>query len=96
MANSFKYATFKVVVPNLRFRGLSWDFVLPLGEFPGGIEYVHLMMRGREIVQEAKMFIVLTRDEIVGFGGAVSQNLGDMQLDVFAHVRRGEIECHPN
>lgn len=96
MANSFKSATFKVVADDLRFSGMSYDFVLPRGEYSGHVEYYHLMMRGREVVQEAKMMIPLTRAQIVDFRGVVSPNFGDLELNVLPQVRRGDIECHVN
>ena len=97
MASSVKSATFKVVVDNLRFVAPHWDFVLPRGEYQGEVEYFHLVREGREILQEVSMFIFLTREEIVLFGGTVSQNLNldGIKLDVLARVQHGDIECHP-
>lgn len=63
MANTRRIATLRVVgdVP------LGGGKFLPLGDYSGSIETMHLLTRGKQIDQIAKVQISLSEEEIASF-----------------------------
>jgi hypothetical protein len=92
MSTTIEDARFRVLKERLHFKGLSFDFELPIGEYPGYVEFTHIMLHGHQKTQMGKAMIPLRREQIVSFGGAASPGLDGFELNVAASIHRGEIE----
>ncbi|MGI3903410.1 MAG: hypothetical protein ACRYGP_19905 [Janthinobacterium lividum] len=87
MSNSRETARFEILVDQIDFPEIG--LLLGKGEYPGFVDFIHLMIRGAPLKQISRTCITISEEDLVAAGIAGDLIGADIKID--KHLASGNI-----